>query len=381
MAIVDNKGNAIDVDNLDDVNVEAGADTSYVQPEFNDGKSLGGEVGEDGKIIEPTPTPEVDEDGNPILVEKPEDPKPGTSFEKPGEDDLTDGDVPQPNQEQSDFYKGLGSILEDKGLLKMGETPFTDEEGFIKAYETEINARLSDRNKTIEEYMNAGVPYSVVNKIEAAINNTAGITEDAIREDPDLGKNLILSEFNNRGFDETTANRYYDMFKESGKDVEEAMNALNLRKATLGNMLQEEIDKAKTSKATAAKAEDQLAVDLVKEIETGKVLDRNITKSTQGKLLKTLNTVVGYTQNGQPLNALMKFKLENPVQFEKNLLYLYTVTEGFSNLKSLDRSAESRVSRQFQNAVTNISSGKSFTEKSSTPNKTLIDIDSIDDIV
>lgn len=370
MAIVDNEGKAIDVENIQDI--AETPETEETTSTWNDGNPTGGEVGEDGKVI-PQEKPEE---------EKPEELEvPSVSFTKPDGDDLTGGEPPAADSEQGEFYKGLGTILEDKGLIKMGEDPFVDEEGFIKAYEDEINSRLTDRNKSIEEYMNAGVPFSVVNKIEKAITSTNNITEEVLADNEDLRKDLIMSEFSNRGFDQETATRYYSMFKESGKDIEEANSALKLRKATLSGMLQEEVDKAKNSKQDSLKAENKLAEDLVKQIETGSVLDRKITASTQDKLKNTLNTIVGYTQSGQPLNAIMKYKMENPVEFEKNLLYLYTVTDGFSNLKSLDRSAESRVSRQFKNAVTNISSGKSFTEKSSTPNKTLIDIDSIDDIV
>ncbi len=379
MAIVDNEGNAIDVNNLEGVVIPEVEETPTST--WNDGKPTGGVIGEDGKIIDEAPV-DKGEKGSEEGGETPTEEKPiPVTFAKPGEDDLTGDKPPAVDADQGEFYKGLGSILEDKGLIKLGDEPFTNEEGFIKAYETEINARLTDRNKAIEEYMNAGVPFSVVNKIEKAISSADSITEATIKENPELGKDLILSEFSNRGFDETTANRYYDMFKESGKVEEEAMNALNLRKATLGSMLQGEIDKAKADKTASIDREGQLATDLIKGIETGTILDRKITASTQEKLKKTLNTVVGYTKSGQPMNALMKYKMENPVDFEKNLLYLYTVTNGFSDLKSLDRSAESRISRQFKNAVTHISSGKSFTEKSSTPNKTLIDIDSIDDIV
>lgn len=377
MAIVDNEGKQIDVTKLEDVIIPPVEETPAST--WNDGKAVGGEIGEDGKVIQ-----KPDEEEKPDDIPKEE--VKTVSFTKPGEDDLTlpgekSEDGAQVDAEQTEFYKGLGGILEDKGLIKMGDTPFQTEEDFVKAYESEINSRLSERNKTIEDYMNAGIPFSAVNKIEKAITSADAITEEAIENNPKLAKDLIMSEFSNRGFDEATASRYYDMFKESGKVTTEAMNALNLRKATLSGMLQTEIDQAKANKTAALKKEDQLAVDLVKGIESGSVLDRTITASTQDKLKKVLNTVVGYTESGQPLNAVMKYKMENPVDFEKNLLYLYTVTNGFSDLKSLDRSAESRVSRQFKNAVTHISSGKSFTEKSSTPNKTLIDIDSIDDIV
>ena len=371
MAITDNEGNPIDLSSIELSDAgEATQDTPNT--EWNEGKPMGGEVGEDGKIIPPAEDPVEPETSENV------EGKEEVNFEE-RTGDLVDGE--QPTEDATEFYKGLGGILEEKGLMSLGEDGIQSEEQFLEAYEKEITSRLDARNKAVEEYMNAGVPYGVVSKIEKAIAETENISETDIAANEELSKNLILSEFQQRGFDNETASRYYNMFKDSGKATEEAMKALTMRKANLQNMLQGEIDKANKAKQDSVSAEDLLAKNLVKSIEKGEMLGRKITKPTQEKLKTMLNTVVGYTDSGQPLNALMKFKMENPVEFEKNLLYLYTVTGGFSNLGALDRSAETRVSRKFQNAVSNISSGKSFTERSSTPSKTNINMDDIDDIV
>jgi len=374
----DNKGKEINMDNIDDiVDVEG---TQAPEKIWNDGEQLDKVYDSAGNDITPAPEPELDAEGNPIIkdVEKELTPEEKIEFEK-ANDDLVNKD--EEGTGDAEFFTGLAGLLSDRGLISEGDDPITNEEEFVARYEAEINSRLGDRAKAIEEYMSAGVSFSTISKIERAMSDTNAITEEQVRGDDDLAQNLVISEFKNRGFDDATAARYYEMFKTSGKHVEEAMSALNLRKANLNTMRDEELQRASSEKDNARTRAEEDANSIVKAIESGEILNRKVTAPTQAKLKRALQTVVGYTSSGEPMNAVMKYKHENPVEFEKNLLYLYTVTDGFSNLNALDRSAETRISKQFRDSVSNISSGKSFTEKSSTPNRTLIDMDTIDDIV
>ena len=72
-------------------------------------------------------------------------------------------------------------------------------------------------------------------------------------------------------------------------------------------------------KRTALYKADQ-AKNLAKSIEAGEILGKKISPRTAEMLKSTLNTVVAkHPATGEPLNAYMKYKLENPVDFEKNL--------------------------------------------------------------
>jgi len=78
----------------------------------------------------------------------------------------------------------------------------------------------------------------------------------------------------------------------------------------------------------------------------------------------------------------MEYKEKNPVDFEFKLAYLFQATGGFKDLTVFDRSAESRISAQFKDAVTTISSNTDITSRNlSRKNPSVVDIESIDDIV
>jgi hypothetical protein len=100
------------------------------------------------------------------------------------------------------------------------------------------------------------------------------------------------------------------------------------------------------------------------------------------KLQQLAATPVAYTEGGVPMNALMKFKMDNPIDFEHKLLYLFSATNGFTNLNSFDRSAESRLSNTMKNAVKTMSSSEDVSSNRVVAKKgTVINVDDIDDII
>jgi hypothetical protein len=280
-----------------------------------------------------------------------------------------------------EFFKGVTDVLAQKGLIAAPEEPITSEEDFATHIQKDMDAKIEARVKKAEEYMKSGVPYSVVNQIETAITEAASITEESLGESPELAKSLIKGEFLTRGFSEEQADGYVSMFETNGVLVEEGMKSLDLRKAGLDKMLADEIKKGTDKVAQDAIDYQKQLKELEESISKPEIFKSKIAPSTIEKVRKTLNTVVGYDKDGAPLNAIMKYKLENPVDFEHKLLYLFTATNGFQDLNNFNRSAETRISRQFRDSVNLISSDKSFVDNSSTPGKTKIDVDSIDDIV
>jgi orotate phosphoribosyltransferase-like protein len=280
-----------------------------------------------------------------------------------------------------EFFKGVTDVLAQKGLIAAPEEPITSEEDFATHIQKDMDAKIEARVKKAEEYMKSGVPYSVVNQIETAITEAASITEESLGESPELAKSLIKGEFLTRGFSEEQADGYVSMFETNGVLVEEGMKSLDLRKAGLDKMLADEIKKGTDKAAQDAIDYQKQLKELEESISKPEIFKSKIAPSTIEKVRKTLNTVVGYDKDGAPLNAIMKYKLENPVDFEHKLLYLFTATNGFQDLNNFNRSAETRISRQFRDSVNLISSDKSFVDNSSTPGKTKIDVDSIDDIV
>lgn len=372
MAIQDTEGNPIDISKVDDVQEQV-IQPNIINPDAKTATEGAAPIDDQGGVP-------IDDEGAQEGVTDPDKPAFTPAKDDDPLQDVADDDI-QNVEMETEVYTGLGTILEDSGVFGKGETPITSKEDLTARMEQEVASRVSDKNKKIEEYMTAGVAYETVNRIQSAIDEAEAITEQHLESNEGLVQSLIISGLVNKGISEEDAAGYYNMFKENGKHIQEANKALIERKQTLSSMFNSEIKKAADAKIALKEEKKKEAENLVKSLESGEILGRKITSPVVDRLKRTLNTVVGYTDKGEPLNAYMKYKLENPVEFERNILYLYTLTDGFKDLKALDRNAETRVSRKLKNAVVSLSASKSFADQSSTLNKTKIDIDTIDDIV
>ena len=254
MAITDSEGNPIDIDNVEDITEgptpveipEQKIQTDGSQEEVQEGEQETPDEGEKQKITFDEATDDLLDDG-------------GEEQEKEQED----------RSPETEFYAGVGSILKDKGIIT---SDVTSEEDLVKAIEQEVSARLDKRAKSIEEYMHAGVPYQAVMQVQNAISQTEAITEEDIKENAELAKALIVSNFMQRGFEQSEAEGYYEDFVAAGTAEEKAMAAKTVRLKTLSGMLQEQVEKAKQEVVARQEQQQNLATSVEKKIEEGEIL-------------------------------------------------------------------------------------------------------------
>ena len=361
---------------------------------------FGEEPGTPAPTPPPTPDPEADPEGTPpVEPAKPTfgaatddlldggEPKP-TGDPEPKPDPKGDGGDEEDNEPDPDaspdevFYSGVVDILKKKDFFQQDDLgEIKNDTDLATALDKEIEARLSDRYKELDALAKTGAPVDVVVKLQSGLAQLGQIDENVIQESPDIAQQLIVEDFVNKGFSQEDAVKYFGLIDQAGNSTEEAMKALVSRKnqftKAISDVKTKAIDKKKAEEAIVAKE----AADLSKAFEANEILGRTVGPSTREKLKKLVNTPVGYTKEGQPLNELMKFKTDNPVEFEQKLSYLFLVTNGFKDLKSFDRSAETRVSRGMKEAVNVLSTDGGPVARASSSGKNVIDLDSIDDIV
>jgi hypothetical protein len=308
-------------------------------------------------------------------------------FGSASDDDLLDEkkpDAPLGPDDAVEVFTGLASILKDKGFFAHMEDVSTikDEESLANAFDEEVRSRLTDRQRELMEYMNAGVPLTKITQIQNAIQETEAITPEVLKATEGLSEKLIKADLKFRGYADADAERLYGMIKSSGQEDIEAINTLNARKVNLKGLLSQEIQAAKDAATQENQKKINEAKELEKKLESTEVFGRKVSSVSIEKLKVLANTPVAYTQNGEPLNAVMKYKLDNPVDFEHKLLYLFSATNGFKDLSSFDRSAETRVSRSMRDAVSRLSTGTGIAHRSPADRTGVrINMEQIDDIV
>ena len=332
--------------------------------------------------VDPLDPPISDE----VIEENPTFGKPGGDDLLPEEDEDDPGEVEEKetDDDDSEFFQGVVGILQGKDLFKsMEKEGIKSAEDFSNAIEKEVASRLDAKQQEILEYMGEGVDVTKLNKLNQGLTTLHSITPEVLEANPNVARDLILGDFIERGFSREDADKYYGLIEKGGATQEEAAKALTRRVATFSTAIEDVKKEAVTKREQAESTAKGQLVALEKALDATSILDRTVGTATRAKMKAMVSTPVGEGPNGTPINALMKYKLDNPIDFEQKLTYLFTVTNQFKDLKSFDRSAETRVSKRLKGVVKTLSSSGGPMGAASANNKdtVTINMDTIDDIV
>lgn len=260
---------------------------------------------------------------------------------KEGPEDTEQGSSP----DNSNFYYSIASALVDDGILPDLDDDYVksikDSQGFAKAIDKQVNARLDATQKRINDALNSGVSADDVRMYENVISNLGNITEEQLTEEGDTGENLrkqlIYQDFINRGFTKERAIREVNKSVESGNDVEDAKDALESNKSFYQSQYDDLIKEHQEDTEKQKKKEQEEADALKKQlIEDKEVFDGvQLDNSTRKKAYEVITKPVFKTKDGEYLTTIQKYEMDNPVAFRKNIGILYAMTDGFKNIDKL----------------------------------------------
>lgn len=212
-------------------------------------------------------------------------------------------------------------------------------------------AGLDEKQKAYLEAIRAGVPHE---EAVPSVNNIAyleSITENTIEENAELRKNLIYRSFIAKGFDEQKALKYTERSIQLEEDIADAIEAkailLDNEKAAL-NAKKEAL---KQQEEAAKKEESKVIEDLRKRVlDTDKEIIPGFkpTQQIAEKVFKSMTEAIATTEDGRPLNAVMKARMDNPIEFEHKLHYLFQITDGFKDFSYFKRVSKSKAVEEFE---------------------------------
>jgi len=254
---------------------------------------------------------------------------------------------------KTNFYSSIASALKDEGIL-----PDLDDEtvgnikeasDFAEAIEKQIQARFDERQKRIDDALNANVEPDEVRQYENTISFLDSIKEDNITDETEKGENLrkrlIYQDFINRGYSKERATREVKKSFDSGTDIEDAKEALESNKEFFNKEYQDLIKEAQEEVRAEQEKNKKEAAQLKKSMLEDKEIFEGITldKVTRQKAFDNITKPVFKTEDGEYLTAIQKYEMENPVEFRKYLSVLFTMTDGF---KSLDKIVKGKVKKE-----------------------------------
>ena len=233
--------------------------------------------------------------------------------------------------------EGIFPDLDDESASKI-KTP----EEFRDLIEDRIKSELDERQKRVDEALNAGVEPSDIRKYENTISYLDSIKDETITSENEEGeklrKQLIYQDFVNRGYSQERATREVKKSFDAGTDIEDAKEALKSNLEFFQGQYDNLIEEAKAEEEKEIKQRKEQAEKLKKSILEDKEVfgELSIDKKTRQKIFDNISKPVYKDPNtGQIFTALQKYEMENRTDFLKNVSLVFTLTDGFKNLDGL----------------------------------------------
>jgi hypothetical protein len=244
------------------------------------------------------------------------------------------------------FYSSIAKALKEEGIFPdlddEGLSKVKDPEDFRDLIDQQIKAGLDERQKRIDEALNAGVEPTEIRKYENTINFLDSIKEENISDEGDKGeklrKDLIYQDFINRGYSKERAAREVQKSFNAGTDIDDAKEALKSNIDFFKDKYDELVNEAKSEAEQEEKERKEQAEKLKSSILNDKDVfgDLSIDKSTRQKIYDNIaKPVYKDPETGGYFTAIQKYEMENRTDFLKNIGLLFTLTDGFKNLDGL----------------------------------------------
>ena len=277
-----------------------------------------------------------------LFTDTPESVGSGKENTEEKEDTTPKGDGTSPKN----FYSSIAKALKEEGIFPdlddEGLSKVKDPEDFRDLIDQQIKAGLDERQKRIDEALNAGVEPTEIRKYENTINFLDSIKEENISDEGDKGeklrKDLIYQDFINRGYSKERATREVQKSFNAGTDIDDAKEALKSNIDFFRDKYDELVNNAKSEAEEEEKVRKEQAEKLKSSILNDKDVfgDLSVDKSTRQKIYDNIaKPVYKDPETGEYFTAIQKYEMENRTDFLKNIGLLFTLTDGFKNLDGL----------------------------------------------
>ena len=277
-----------------------------------------------------------------LFTDTPESVGSGKENTEEKEDITPKGDGTSPKN----FYSSIAKALKEEGIFPdlddEGLSKVKDPEDFRDLIDQQIKAGLDERQKRIDEALNAGVEPTEIRKYENTINFLDSIKEENISDEGDKGeklrKDLIYQDFINRGYSKERASREVQKSFNAGTDIDDAKEALKSNIDFFRDKYDELVNDAKSEAEQEEKVRKEQAEKLKSSILNDKDVfgDLSVDKSTRQKIYDNIaKPVYKDPETGEYFTAIQKYEMENRTDFLKNIGLLFTLTDGFKNLDGL----------------------------------------------
>lgn len=228
---------------------------------------------------------------------------------------------------------------------------------FAAIFEKEIQSRIDEKARRIDEALNLGVEPSEIKKNENLIQYLNGISEDIIKEETEqatqLRMNLIVQDFMNKGFTQERAIKEANKSVAAGSDIDDALEALESNKTHFNKQYSDLINTAKKEQEEYKKTIIQRDTEVKENILKNEKLfaDMNVTPAIRKLAVENIQKPVFTDKEGNKFSAIQKYEKENPVDFLSKVALFYTITDGFTNIDKITSNTKGKIKSKALNEL------------------------------
>lgn len=228
---------------------------------------------------------------------------------------------------------------------------------FAAVFEKEIQSRIDEKARRIDEALNLGVEPSEIKKNENLIQYLNGISEDIIKEETEqatqLRMNLIVQDFMNKGFTQERAIKEANKSVAAGSDIDDALEALEANKTHFNKQYSDLINAAKKEqeeyRKTIIKRDTEVKENILKNEKL--FADMNVTPAIRKLAVENIQKPVYTDKEGNKFSAIQKYEKENPVDFLSKVALFYTITDGFTNIDKITSNTKGKIKSKALNEL------------------------------
>ena len=286
-------------------------------------------------------------DVNSLFTEEPE--SVGSGDNNKEKEDTTSKEGTSPN-----FYSSIAKTFAEDGVFQNLDeealSKVNDAESFLDLVEQQVQSKLDEKQKRIDQALNAGIEPTQIQRFENNMKILNSITEDSISEEGEKGenlrKNIIYEDYIQKGFSKERAIKAVERSIAAGTDIEDAKEALQSCKDQVNKAYNDAIKKAEEEKANEEKELKEQAEALKKSIlsDSKPFGELELDKNTRQRVFDAISKPIFTDPNtGERLTAIQKFEADNHNDFMKYVGLTYVLTDGF---KSLDGLVKGKVKKE-----------------------------------
>ena len=253
----------------------------------------------------------------------------------------------------------VASYLKELGFFPSFDKPITTAEELAEAFKAEVKnnefSSLNDIQKDYLKSLDAGISIEAFNNHLETTKILSEITNTELENDKELCRQLIVQEAILKGNSTDKANRMYQRSFDVGEAVSDAKEAKIYLSKIEDIRYQEELREAEEVKVGMAEQSQKQLDELREAVYASTPILSNLTldEGIKDKVYKNMTEIVAYSADGTPLNKLMQQRAKNPIEFEKNLYCLFTLTNEFKDMDRLNVKSSTEAAKRLQAAMMN----------------------------